>query len=215
MFLDRMSCMFFRSGAWNFFLGLAELFFSSLKDRWKHITFSAPLVWTENKEVLWSSERHGEGFLLERDDGRSSADVSRHRVQDLHGVLQLQLLIQRHDTGLGPVVSNQDPPQDSIVELHKPDMVSKEITLIRVDNNVTMSPSATVLTTVEYNTKELIRLWLHTHYLLTGQTPGCFLCFHGICWQYEWYRISPCFSFKVLTLNYNLKVAYQTKSGRI
>lgn len=60
-------------------------------------------------------------FLLQRNDGRSSADVSGHRVQDLHGVLQLQLLIERHDAGLGPVVSDQDPPQDPIVKLHKPE----------------------------------------------------------------------------------------------
>lgn len=60
-------------------------------------------------------------FLLERDDGRSGAEVSGHRVQDLHGVLQLQLLVERHDARLGPVVSDQDPPQDPIVKLHKPE----------------------------------------------------------------------------------------------
>ena len=72
------------------------------------------------------SERQDEGFVLERDDGRGGADVSGHRVQDLHGVLQLQLLIQRNDAGLGPAVSDQDPPQDSIVELHKPGMDRKD-----------------------------------------------------------------------------------------
>lgn len=33
MFLERMSCMFLRSEARNGFLGLAELFFSSLKEQ--------------------------------------------------------------------------------------------------------------------------------------------------------------------------------------
>lgn len=59
------------------------------------------------------------GFILERDDGRSGADVSGHCVQDLHGVLQLQLLVQRHDARLCPAVSDQDLAQDPIVELHK------------------------------------------------------------------------------------------------
>lgn len=80
--------------------------------------------------IIREKERHNKGFILERDDGRSSADVSRHRVQDLHGVLQLQLLIQRHDTGLGPVVSDQDLPQDSIVELHKPGTERRGNTLL-------------------------------------------------------------------------------------
>lgn len=66
-------------------------------------------------------------FLLERDDGRSGADVPGHRVQDLHGVLQLQLLVQRHDAGLGPVVSDQDPPQDPIVKFHKPEGEKAEL----------------------------------------------------------------------------------------
>lgn len=71
-------------------------------------------------------------FILERDDGRSSTDVSRHRVQDLHGILQFQLLIQRHNTGLGSVVSDQDPPQDSIVELHKPEIEREGIVSIHL-----------------------------------------------------------------------------------
>lgn len=71
------------------------------------------------------------GFVLEGDDGRSGADVSGHCVQDLHGVLQLQLLVQRHDARLCPAVSDQDLPQDSIVELHKSDVEgSKGITRI-------------------------------------------------------------------------------------
>ena len=68
------------------------------------------------------AQRHDEGFLLERDDGRSRTDVARHRVQDLHGVLQLQLLVQRHNTGLGAAVSDQDLTQDSIVEFHEPEI---------------------------------------------------------------------------------------------
>lgn len=84
--------------------------------------------------IIPEIDRHDEGFILERDDGRSSADVSRHIVQDLHGVLQFQPLVQRHNTGLGPVVSDQDFPQDSIVKLQKPDMERKGITLVRVDS---------------------------------------------------------------------------------
>ena len=63
-----------------------------------------------------------QGFILERDDGRSRTDVSGHRVQDLHGILQLQLLVQSHNTGLRPAVSDEDLAQDSIVELHKPEI---------------------------------------------------------------------------------------------
>lgn len=71
--------------------------------------------------ITRATERREEGFILGRDNGRSGADVPGHIVQDLHGVLQFQLLVQRHDTGLSAVVSDQDLPQYSVVELHKPD----------------------------------------------------------------------------------------------
>jgi len=83
----------------------------------------------DDTEVAFPPERRDGGFVRETHNGRSGADVSRHGVQDLHGALQFQLLVQRHDTGLGPVVSDQDLPQDPIVELHKPDIERKGISI--------------------------------------------------------------------------------------
>lgn len=103
-----------RSQEWLLGLGRALLF----------LTARTKITETQRKRLPRTEQTRRRSnvsgrFLLERDDGRSGADVSGHRVQDLHGVLQLQLLIERHDAGLGPVVSDQDPPQDAIVKLHK------------------------------------------------------------------------------------------------
>lgn len=64
---------------------------------------------------------------LIRDNERSGAEVSGRRVQDLHGVLQLQLLVERNYTGLGSVVSDQDPAQKPVVELHEPKIRSQKM----------------------------------------------------------------------------------------
>lgn len=56
---------------------------------------------------------------LQRDYGRSSTQVASGGVQDLHGVLKLQLLVQSHDAGFRPVVPDKDPPHDLVVELLK------------------------------------------------------------------------------------------------
>ena len=61
-----------------------------------------------------------EGVVLQRDERGRRAEVPGHGVQDLHGVLQLQLLVQRHDAGLGPLVLDQDPTEDEVVELQEP-----------------------------------------------------------------------------------------------
>lgn len=59
---------------------------------------------------MMGEKTRAKGYTLERDNGRGSTDVSSHRVQDLHGILQFQLLIQSHNTGLSTAVSDQDPP---------------------------------------------------------------------------------------------------------
>ena len=61
-----------------------------------------------------------QGVVLQRDERGRSAEVPGHCVQDLHGVLQLQLLVQRHDAGLGPLVLDQDLTEDAVVELQEP-----------------------------------------------------------------------------------------------
>lgn len=86
------------------------------------------LVHVFGKEVVHIFEVLSHEFLLRpgrlllflKGDKRwSSTDVPRHGVQDLHGILQLQLLVQRNDTGLSSAVSDKDLTQYSVVELHE------------------------------------------------------------------------------------------------
>lgn len=59
--------------------------------------------------------------VLQRKERGRRAELSHRRVQQPDGALQLQPLVQRHDAGLGPVVPEQDAPQNAVVELLEPD----------------------------------------------------------------------------------------------
>lgn len=58
--------------------------------------------------------------VLQGHERRRRAEVAHRAVQQPDGHLQLQLLVQRHDAGLGPVVPEQDAPQNAVVELLEP-----------------------------------------------------------------------------------------------
>lgn len=73
----------------------------------------------ENTEVSVRSKQRreveceqtaGSHVILERDHRGRSADIPRCSVEQLDGVLQLQLLVEGHNAGFDPVVSEQDPP---------------------------------------------------------------------------------------------------------
>lgn len=101
---------------------------------------------TKQQNGQWQDKSEDKSDILERDNGRGSTDVSSYRVQDLHGILQLQLLIQSHNTGLSTAVPDQDPPQKSIIENHKSEIWKKGFKkLINTKQNIITCASSLLM----------------------------------------------------------------------